>query len=192
MAKTTRIDSLEIKTVPTVDGTARVVLLPGHRFSIKHFFPTNLIHEQYLGDSRRARQVRSRIDKGSRFVAKVNLSGKAFGNTWTVDSEARLAQFANRIASNVKVEQPLALIFRRSGKHEVIYRRIPRANVVVSAAEYEKILRFHKKLKEHGISPNGYSIGRDEKGRFVLMDLENWKVEPKKARELSLQKRKLI
>ncbi len=192
MVETVLKSSLQVKTVSTAHGTARVVLLPGHEFGIEHFLPHNLTHETDLGWNSRARQMRSKIGNQPRFVAKHTLT-QAGWNSWTPASEARLARYINGLGvAGVKVEEPLAVVFRKPGKNEVMYREI-NANLTkrlgiltqTQRVDYDK---FIENLKKHGITPVDHSTGVDQAGTIHLVDIEAWEVEPEKAKELGLTK----
>ena len=214
--------SLKVKTVGSGKERVKVVLLPGHEYGIEHFLPENLETIERKGNADRTRLVRSKLEqrkwifwrKQPRFILKGNRTRDFYPKPrLTPDSELRLARFVSKLGvRGVKVEQPLAVLMRPSGAHEVVYREISPFHDLVgktldssrgasfrviltrilshfTPAQHRVIERLDFRLTKEGIIPADF-LGNIEPGKFGtvhLFDLEYWQVPDELSKRLRLK-----
>lgn len=161
--KTGLRSSLKVRRVPTVHGTTRVVLLPGHEFPIEHFLPQNLQRVRYLVDNKRVWLARSSFKPGNKWLALIKRKKefiekrrrRSSSITLDMPSEARLARHLRGLdLPGVEFEEPLAVILQANGDHRTVYRKFqPSSKETITHRENAR--RLGQKLDKLGLrTPN--------------------------------------
>ncbi len=184
------IGLLKVKTIGTGKDRVKVVLFPSHEYGIEHFLPGNWRFTKKFGP-RRVALVKSLLGgkKAPRFILKRRDPDQTIPSI-PITNEPRLARFANLLnVEGVKVEEPLAIILRPNGEHEVFFRRYRFRDPKIK--HYSIYRKFREKLDEFNIliggdaAMNWEPIGRNS---IVVFDLEHWRGYGALHKRLSLKR----
>lgn len=172
----------------------KIVLLPGHEFSIEHFLPENLVvfSKDNVGlDFSRAQAMRSRIGQATFYVKRMHFSLGETSPSLQATSEAKLARHINSLhLPHIQVEEPLAIhLAKDREKSTVFYRPVKMTGWCVRSKMKSKIM---DELEEHGIYADDLQVVHASDGSHHIIDIEKWKVSPELGKKLHLKANKTL